>query len=168
MKTNIQSLMNRIAEETKNLNVALNSITGHIVSVSTEEIDGRENKIDDNKKEFDRELKTIEETTNTLIKLKTILYEKNNSLLLTDGRTIQEAIIENTNLRKLKEVYESMLKHRSRKVRISEYHDAYFECKKINFDKEEISKKLAILDQKIQETDFEISKLNSEEFEIEI
>ena len=41
-----------------------------------------------------------------------------------------------------------------------------FECKNINFDSKELRKKLEKIDQDIQKTDFEISKLNSIEFEI--
>ena len=111
-------------------------------------------------------MKELEEGISYLTKLKTILYEKNNSFKLTDGRTIQEAIVDNTNLRKLKNVYETLLLSKNSKRRVTEVNNSYFECRTINFDLNDIREKLVTLDKKIQETDFEISKLNSLEFEI--
>lgn len=95
-----------------------------------------------------------------------MLYEKNNSFKLTDGRTIQQAIVDNTNLRKIKNAYEQLLLSKNSKRRVTEVNNSYFECKSINFDINEIKKKLKEVEDKIQKTDFEISKLNSMEFEI--
>ncbi len=38
--------------------------------------------------------------------------KKNNSFKLSDGRTIQDAIIDNTYLRRLKSSYDNMLKYK--------------------------------------------------------
>ena len=46
------------------------------------------------------------------------------------------------------------------------YYKSYIWLENINFDSKELRKKLEKLDQDIQKTDFEISKLNSIEFEI--
>ena len=91
------------------------------------------------------------------------MYEKNNQFKLNDGRSIQQAIVDNTNLRKLKTVYEQLLLLKNSKKRVTEVNNSYFECKTVNFNSKQISEKI---DNKIQETDFEISKLNSVEFEI--
>ena len=109
MKINISSLMSLISEEEKKFNNLCFTIRDYAISTSCEELDGRVNIIEDNKEVFLEELKMIEEINSKLSKLKATLYEKNNSFKLSDGRTIQEAIVDNTNLRKLKDLYENLL-----------------------------------------------------------
>lgn len=46
--------------------------------------------------------------------------------------------------------------------------NSYFECKTVNFDQVKLRKEYEALEAKIQDTDFEISKLNSIEFEADI
>jgi hypothetical protein len=67
----------------------------------------------------------------------------------------------------LKLLYEGVLIHKSTKKRITEVNNSYFESKTLNFDVENINSKLKEIEAKIQQTDFEISKLNSQEFVIE-
>lgn len=100
--------------------------------------------------------------------LKSVLYEKNNSFKLSDGRTIQEAIIDNTNLRKMKSSYDLLLNFRDVKKRITEVNNSYFEVKIVNFDINKIKRESDELENIIQKTDFEISKLNSIEFTIDL
>lgn len=168
MKTNISALMNLIAEYEKQLHDATYSIRGHVINTSIIELDGRENIIEDNKEVFDDELALIEELTSKISLLKGILYDKNNTFKLSDGRTIQTAIVDNTNLRKLKALYESMLVYRNTKKRVSEVNFSYFESKVVNYDINDIKARIREIDSKVQETDFEISKLNSLEFEISL
>ena len=87
---------------------------------------------------------------------------------MPDGRTIQEAIVDNTNLRKMKSLYSSLLNKRNSKRRVTEVNNSYFECKTLNYDIEQIKNENDLIEKKIQETDFEISKLNSIEFEVNI
>ena len=166
MKTNISALMNLISEVESNFNSRTYSFSSYAVSSSVEELDGRTNIIEDNKEAFDQYLKDIEEGAYELSRLKGILYEKNNEFKLSDGRSIQQAIVDNTNLRKLKREYEKLLTFKNSKKRVTEVNNSYFECKTINFDSKDIKSKLDKLDEVIQTTDFEISKLNSIEFEI--
>lgn len=166
MKTNISTLMNLISEEEKNLNNLSYTIREYAINTSVEELDGRINIIEDNKEAFDLDLEEIEKSAKELSRLKTILYEKNNQFKLTDGRTIQQAIVDNTNLRKLKTSYEQLLLFKNSKKRVTEVNNSYFECKTVNFDSKKLKKRLEEIDNEIQKTDFEISKLNSTEFEI--
>lgn len=166
MKTNISALMNLISEEERCINSRIYIIKDLSINTTVEELDGRVNVIEDNKETFDLELKELEKNISRLSKLKALLYEKNNSFKLTDGRTIQQAIVDNTNLRKIKNAYEQLLLSKNSKRRVTEVNNSYFECKSINFDINEIKKKLKEVEDKIQKTDFEISKLNSMEFEI--
>ena len=66
----------------------------------------------------------------------------------------------------LKSTLEQLLLLKSSKRRVTEVNNSYFECKTVNFDSKELMKRLEEIDQEIQKTDFEISKLNSIEFEI--
>lgn len=168
MKINISGLMNIIAEEEKKFNSLSTSLVTNIYSTSIQELNGTVNIIDDYKEEFSRDLEEYSNTKNKISKFKAILYEKNNSFKLTDGRTIQEAIIDNANLRKMKNTFEMMVGFRNIKKRVTEVNNSYFECKTLNFDINKIKEELKLIDSKIQQTDFEISKLNSIEFEIDI
>ena len=70
------------------------------------------------------------------------------------------------NLRKLKTIYEQLLTLKNSKRRVTEVNNSYFECRTLNFDAKKIKEKLEKISDEIQETDFEISKLNSIEFDI--
>lgn len=166
METNISALMSLISEEERYLNSRIYTIKGYAINTSVEELDGRVNVVEDNKEAFDLDLKEIERSTNELSRLKAILYEKNNEFKLNDGRSIQQAIVDNTNLRKLKSTYEQLLLLKNSKKRVTEVNNSYFECKTVNFDSNQLRQRLEEIDNKIQKTDFEISKLNSVEFEI--
>ena len=166
MKTNISALMSLISEEERYLNGRSYTIKGYAINTSVEELDGRINIIEDNKEAFDLDLKEIERISKELSKLKRVLYEKNNQFKLSDGRSIQEAIVDNTNLRKLKSTFEQLLMLKNSKRRVTEVNNSYFECKTVNFDSRELRERLEKIDNEIQKTDFEVSKLNSVEFEI--
>ena len=167
MKTNISALMSLITEEERILNNRIYTIRENAINTSVEELDGRINVIEDNKEVFQEDLKEIENSINKLSMLKATLYEKNNQFKLSDGRSIQQAIVDNNNLRRLKTTYEQLLLLKNSKKRVTEVKNSYFECKTINFDATTLKNKLDAIDAKIQKTDFEISKLNSVEFEIE-
>ena len=166
MKTNITALMNLIAEEEKNITSGMYRVKLLAVNTSIQELNGTVNIIEDYKDFFDLELKELEDSIKNLSTFKTVLYEKNNTFKLTDGRTIQQAIIDNTYLRKLKNCYEQLISNKSSKKRVAEVNNSYFECRDINFDPVVIKERLNEIEKTIQQTDFEISKLNSVEFEI--
>lgn len=166
MKTNISALMNSISEAERNLNNICYNIKSYSFNTSIEELDGKINIIEDNKDDFEFNLNELEKSNKELSKLKAMLYEKNNEFKLSDGRTIQQAIVDNINLRKLKNSYEQLLLVKNTKKRYTEVNNSYFECRTINFDPIQIRKRLDEIDAMIQKTDFKISKLNSVEFEI--
>lgn len=68
----------------------------------------------------------------------------------------------------MKNTYDSILNFRNIKRRVTEVNNSYFECKTVNYNVEKIKEELKKIDLKIQDTDFEISKLNFIEFEIDI
>ena len=164
---NIQTLMNEISDCDKLSDRLWGFLSSRIYSVSTRELDGTKNVMSNYYDEYQKVLKEYEDNLSKLTKLKTILYEKNNTFKLSDGRSIQSAIIDNSNLRKLKSTYEELLIYVDTTRRIDEANSSYFEVNTINYDRSVIEKELASIVKKIQETDLEISKLNSIEFIID-
>lgn len=168
MKTNITNLMSIVDEEEKKFSEYLFNLKRLAFTSSIQELDGTVNITEDFKEDFEEEFKECKQSQKKITKIKAIIYEKNNEFKLSDGRTIQEAIVDNTNLRKLKTLYNSLIPLRNSKERVTEVHNSYFECKTINFDLKKLKEELKEIEDKIQQTDFEISKLNSIEFEVEI
>ena len=167
MKINISGLMSLINEYDRKINTLSFNVKREVYDISTQELDGTVTVIEKNKEDFTRDLREFENAVSKLTRLKTILYEKNNSYHF-DGRTIQSAIVDNCNLRRLESIYTSILENRNSKMRCTEVNNSYFQCKDINYDTLEIRDKLDAIKGKIQTTDLEISKLNSEMFEIDL
>lgn len=165
MKLNLTTLMSKINEEESNLNTLMTNIKEHLYSISIKELDGSETVLENYKQDLDEELKSLETSYQLLTKLKKFQFIKNNSLKLNDGRTIQQAISDNNYLRKLKNFYNSIVNNRSTKQRITEVNNSYFECRNLNYDVKEIRNKIEKITQEIETTEFEISKLNSIEFD---
>ena len=168
MKINLSSLMCLIDENEKSYSSLFFALKKHVLNTSIQELNGTTNIVEDNKKDFQEELTEVERLSKEITKLKSILYEKNNSFKLSDGRTIQSAIVENSNLRKLKDNLQTLLNYRNLKQRVTEVNNSYFQIQEINYNQEEIKSQIQQLDAKIRSTDFEISKLNSIEFDIEL
>ena len=165
MKLNLTTLMSKINEEESNLNTLMTNIKEHLYSTSIKELDGSETVLENYKQDLDEELKSLATSYQLLTKLKKFQFIKNNSLKLNDGRTIQQAISDNNYLRKLKNFYNSIVNNRSTKQRITEVNNSYFECRNLNYDVKEIRNKIEKITQEIETTEFEISKLNSIEFD---
>lgn len=168
MKINLSSLMCLIDENERQYSSLFFALKKHVLNTSIQELNGTTNIVEDNKKDFQEELAEVERLSKEITKLKSILYEKNNSFKLSDGRTIQSAIVENSNLRKLKDNLKTLLNYRNLKQRVTEVNNSYFQIQEINYNQEEIKSQIQQLDLKIRNTDFEISKLNSIEFDIDL
>lgn len=168
MKTNLSSLMSIVAEEERKFSEYGYEVSNHAYNVSIQELDGKVNIIEDYKEDFKKQFEEYRTIQKRITKIKSIIYEKNNTLKLPDGRNIQEAITDNTNLRKMKSLYDTLLSKRNSKKRVTEVNNSYFECKTLNYDIETIKEEREVIEKKIQNTDFEISKLNSIEFEVEL
>lgn len=168
MKINLSSLMCLIDENERQYSSLFYALKKHVLNTSIQELNGTTNIVEDNKKDFDEELSEVNRLANEISKLKSILYEKNNSFKLSDGRTIQSAIVENSNLRKLKDNLQTLLNYRNLKQRVTEVNNSYFQIQESNYNQEEIKSQIQQLDEKIRNTDFEISKLNSIEFDIDL
>lgn len=164
MKTNITALMTLIAELEKKINNLQYSVYEYTHTTVIKELDGRETVVEDTKEDF---LKTIEDFGLLLEQhatLKATLLRKNSEFKLKDGRSIQEAIVDVTKLRKKKGLIEGLINKRSSVKRYTEVNNSYFEHRTLNYDVKEYKELLIEIDSEIQETEFEISKLNSVEF----
>lgn len=168
MITNLSNLMLIVSEEEKKFTNYIYNLKDYAYNTSIQELDGTVNITEDYKKDFEKYYGELNKTQEKIIKIKKAIYEKNNLFTLSDGRTIQESIVENTILRKMKGYFENLLEKRESKRRVTEVNNSYFECKTLNYDIEEIQRRVSEIEKKIQETDFEISKLNSKEFEVNI
>lgn len=168
MKTNIAGLMSLIKEMENKLDSLSMEIENHSINKTIIELNKVSNVMEDYKSDFDEELRSYEDTINKLSNYKKILYLKNNEFKLSDGRSIQEAIVDNTNLRRMKVVYDNLLEKRDVKTRVTEVNNSYFLSQTVNFNIDDIKKKRKDIEDRIYQTEFEISKLNSLEFEINI
>lgn len=168
MKTNLANLMSIVSEEEKQFSSYGWNLRAFAFNTSIQELDGKINTTEDYKKDFEKTYEELKNSQEKIIKIKTAIYEKNNQFKLSDGRTIQEAIVENTILRKMKKYYEDLLEKRNSKKRVAEVNNSYFECKTLNYDVEKVQIECEEIEKKIQTTDFEISKLNSLEFDVDV
>ena len=168
MKTNISNLMNVVAEYERNLSELSNQLLGHVYTTVAKELDGCENVIEDFKADFSEEYSDYLDYSNKIVKIKQVIYQKNNELKLPNGNTIQDALTELNLLRKKSDLFTRLLWFKNVNKRITEVNNSYFECKELNFKPEEIKIELKKVEEQIQEIEFEISKLNSIEFEIEL
>ena len=168
MKTNISGIMLMISDYSTKVNVLEKSIQNHVYNTSIQELSGNVTVMSDNKEFFEEELKEYKEILEKITKLKSILYQKNNEFTLSNGITIQEAIVKNANNRKLKATYDYIMNYKNIKTRETEVNNSYFECKTVNYDENIIKNEIIKLEKEIQNIDFEISKLNSIEFEIDL
>ncbi|MBQ9266760.1 MAG: hypothetical protein IJ217_00480 [Clostridia bacterium] len=167
MKTNISNLMNLVSEYERNFNMADGNLREHIYSTTIEELDGRKNVIEDFKQDFADEFEEYNELFAKIQAAKKIIAKKNNELTLSNGETIADALISINLLRKKMYLMESFLNYKNSKRRVTEVNNSYFESKEVNFDVAKIKEEYTKIQEQIQNLEFEISKLNSIEFEVE-
>lgn len=168
MKTNITNLMGLVSEYERKLNILTVGLREHVYTITIKELDGTENIIEDYNEDFKTEYDEYLNISNQIIKIKQIIYSKNNELKLPDGNSIQDALVEVSLLRKRSYLLEELCAFKSTNRRVTEVNNSYFECKSLNFDAKSLKEEKEKLDTRIREIEFEISKLNSLEFEIEI
>ena len=89
MKTNLANLMSIVSEEEKKLSNYAFTIRSYAYNISIQELDGKTNITEDYKNDFDFVFEEVNKTKERIIKIKSAIYQKNNSFTLTDGRTIR-------------------------------------------------------------------------------
>lgn len=166
MKINLASLMSKISELESQFNELNYELKLKSINTKIIELNGQSQVIEEYP-DFENELKHFMELADEITKLKGILFEKNNSIKLSNGKTIQNALIDVKNKRHVLELIKSLNKQNSYKKRTSETNNSYFTSKELAYNKEDTKKIEEDLLSEIQNIELEISKLNSELFEID-
>ena len=168
MKSNLANLMNMVSEYEKNLNMIDSQLRSHIYTTTIEELDGKKNITEDYREDFKNEFIEYNELFEKIQIIKQTIAKKNNEFKLPNGDTISDTLITINLLRKKQFLIETFLSGKNSKKRITEVNNSYFESKEINFDSQAMKDLYEKIQSEIQHLEFEISKLNSKEFDVMI
>ena len=168
MKTNLANLMNMVSEFDRNFNMVDGNLRSHIYTTTIEELDGRKTIVEDFREDFKNEFIEYNELFEKIQIIKQTIAMKNNELKLPNGDTISDTLITINLLRKKQFLIEAFLNGKNSKRRITEVNNSYFESKEINFDSQAMKDLYEKIQSEIQHLEFEISKLNSKEFDVMI
>ena len=166
MKTNLTNLMNLVSDYERNLNQIESKLNRHVFTTTIEELDGKKNITEDYREDFKNEFIEYNDLFEKIQIAKQTIATKNNEYKLSDGSTIADALITVNLLRKKMHLIEAFLDQKNSKTRITEVNNSYFEAKEINFDSSAMKDVYEKIQNDIQHLEFEISKLNSKEFEV--
>lgn len=166
MKTNLANLMNMVSEYERNLNTIDSQLRSHVYTTTIEELDGKKNITEDYREDFKNEFIEYNELFEKIQIIKQTISKKNNEYKLPNGDTISDTLITINLLRKKQFLIESFLSGKNSKRRITEVNNSYFESKEINFDSQAMKDLYEKIQSEIQYLEFEISKLNSKEFDV--
>ena len=168
MKTNLINLMSLVKEEEAKL-----KDNCYLLGIYKENKNTIEVKEPFHREELENHSKKFKDIYNEILDLemeiaknKSIIFEKNNSLKLPNGDTIQKTLNIINNKKMILKSLESIKDTKTKKERVTEVNNSYYVETTPSFDVEEINTKINYLKVEILDLEFEISKLNSQEFEI--
>lgn len=165
MKTNLVDLMSKVSQLESEFAELSYELQNQSMNVTVIELDGQSQDLEFYpyfKDDFDRYI----ELGNEITQLKGIIFERNNSLKLKNGNTIQKTIAEIQNKRKILNLVKRLAKQNPSKKRTSETNNSYFTSRELAYDKDMMVDLQNKLTTKIQDLELEISQLNAETFEI--
>lgn len=165
MKTNLVDLMSKVSQLESEFTELSYELQNQSMNVTVIELDGQSQDLEFYpyfKDDFDRYI----ELGNEITKLKGIIFERNNSLKLKNGNTIQKTIAEIQNKRKVLNLVKRLAKQNPSKKRTSETNNSYFTSRELAYDKDMMVDLQNKLTTEIQDLELEISQLNAETFEI--
>lgn len=165
MKTNLVDLMSKVSQLESEFTELSYELQTQSMNVTVIELDGQSQDLEFYpyfKDDFDRYI----ELGNEITKLKGIIFERNNSLKLKNGNTIQKTIAEIQNKRKILNLVKRLAKQNPSKKRTSETNNSYFTSRELAYDKDMMVDLQNKLTTEIQDLELEISQLNAETFEI--
>lgn len=166
MRTNLVDLMSKISQLETEQN-ELSYDLKNCMNVKVIELNGHETMLEEYPEfmdDFDKYMKIGTEIS----RLKGILYEKNNSLKLTEGLTIQQALFDIQNKKKMLSLVKNLARQNPSKRRTTENTNSYFTSQELAYDKGYMKRTEKELKEKIQQLELEISQLNSQMFEIDM
>lgn len=165
MKTNLVDLMSKVSQLESEFTELSYELQNQSMNVTIIELDGHSQDLELYpyfKDDFDRYI----ELGNEITQLKGIIFERNNSLKLKNGNTIQKTIAEIQNKRKVLNLVKRLAKQNPSKKRTSETNNSYFTSRELAYDKNMMVDLQNKLTTEIQDLELEISQLNAETFEI--
>lgn len=165
MKTNLVDLMSKVSQLESEFTELSYELQNQSMNVTVIELDGQSQDLEFYpyfKDDFDRYI----ELGNEITQLKGIIFERNNSLKLKNGNTIQKTIAEIQNKRKILNLVKKLAKQNPSKKRTSETNNSYFTSRELAYDKDTMVDLQNKLTTEIQDLELEISQLNAETFEI--
>ena len=167
MKTNMTDLMSRISQMQKDFTELSYKLKTNCTKTSIIELNGN-TQITDMAEDFDEDYAKLVKLSSIIPKLKGILYERNNTLKLESGKTIQEALSKISALRTLFDTIEILASKKPFKKRTTENTNSYFTAVELVYDKERMKETKGKIIAEIQALEFEINQLNAIEFESDI
>lgn len=166
MITNLTDLTLKIQNIEREANTLYYSLKANNINTKAIELDGREQVLEEYK-DFMKDYTDYMNKLSLLSKLKSIKSEKNNSMRLPNGMTIQSAIFEISNKKKLLSLVMELNSLNPSKRRVTEVNNSYFLSKELAFDKNNMQDEYERIQRDIDELEFEVGKLNSQVFEID-
>jgi hypothetical protein len=166
MKTNLVDLMSENSKLEKEVQELYLDLRRNNMNEDAIELDGNKQNLKDNS-DFMEKYKEFNEKLRKINAIKAILFTKNNSLLLSNGSTIQAALVEISNKKKVIDLINILLRLKPSKERITEVNNSYFLSSTLAFNSDHMKKEKERLEEEIKELEFEISQLNSQTFEID-
>ncbi len=166
MKTNLVDLMSENSKLEKEVQELYLDLRRNNMNEDAIELDGNKQNLKDNS-DFMEKYKEFNEKLRKINAIKAILFTKNNSLLLSNGSTIQAALVEISNKKKVIDLINILLRLKPSKERITEVNNSYFLSSTLAFKSDYMKKEKERLEEEIKKLEFEISQLNSQTFEID-
>lgn len=166
METNLVDLMSRVSQLESEYSDMAYTLMCHSMNIRIIELDGN-SQILEEYPNFKDDFEEFCELGDEITRLKGIIFEKNNSLTLRNGDTIQKTLIDIKNKRKQLELVKKLAKQTPSKRRTSETNNSYFTSKELAYDKDKMEGLQEKLTTEILNLELEISQLNSIMFEID-
>ena len=166
MKTNLVDLMSENSKLEKEVQELYLDLRRNNMNEDAIELDGNKQNLKDNS-DFMEKYKEFNEKLRKINAIKAILFTKNNSLLLSNGSSIQATLVEISNKKKVIDLINILLRLKPSKERITEVNNSYFLSSTLAFNSDYMKKEKERLEEEIKKLEFEISQLNSQTFEID-
>lgn len=167
MKTNLINLMTLVKEQEMEFKDSCYLLASYSKNRNAIEVTNQQTEfLEDNTQIFSETMNKILKLEREINKNKAIIFEKNNSLTLPNGDTIQKTLNIISNKKILLRNLEPLVKITTKKERVTEVNNSYWIKTFPAFDMTCIKLTIDQLKSDILGLEFEISKLNSEEFEI--
>lgn len=167
METNLNDIMSKVSELEREFSELGYELRSESINIKTIELDGKEQTLEEYP-EFMNKFHRYEYLVDEITRLKGIIFERNNTLTLKNGYTIQKALVLMNKYQKELELVRSLNKQIPSKNRRTEVNNSYFISKELAYNKDDMKEKEIKLIEKIENIKSEINSLNALTFTIAI